>query len=279
MYTMPEIDQEAAARYNADKDVPIDDVADFQAEAGITIDGKWGPQTVAHWRQSRLELPAAEPDKDKIVGMIADFEGNYWSVNKDGEYRGLFGQNHWAYQKTHLGLSWGFLQFNQRAGSLGECLAQMQKADPGLFKETFVYPDELVAVTNRPRGQVVDGRNRRVQPVAGKDLWEQPWVRRFQKAGQKPVFQMVQRDYAQDEYMAPAVETVEGLNLQTERALAMAFDRSIQHGPTGARNLFDGVHEGQPEHIFLYDCLTAWQDQSWGHRPETLYHHPQLRDT
>ena len=285
MYKRPNIDRESAKRYNDShaKCIPfeeniVENTIKFQKKAGIPVDGKWGPQTLAHWRQENFRNQCPPVDEHKIAHLISDFEGNFWSMNRDGEYRGLFGEEHPAYQTQHLGLSFGFLQFNQNAGSLGELLKRMQETDPQTFKEIFKFPDELIEVTNRTKGRVQHERTRRVQPVAGADLWEEPWVSRFRQAGHHTPFQDVQLSYALDEYMDPAKETALDLGMTSERAHAIIFDRSIQHGPTGARNLFDQVHEDQPEHLFLYDCLQAWEGESWAHRPKNLFFHPQLKD-
>lgn len=283
MYERPKIDREEAQQYNDAyaKCVPfdenvVDQTVDFQRSADITVDGKWGPQTLAYWRQENASCGGV--DEHKIAHLISDFEGNFDSMNRDGEYRGLFGEDHFAYQSKHLGLSFGFLQFNQNAGSLGELLERMRKKDKETFDEIFKYPEELLQVTNRPHGEVKNGRSRRVQPVAGEDLWKNPWVRRFRKAGNHAPFQDVQLEYALDEYMEPAKDLADDLGLESERAHAMLFDRSIQHGPSGARSLFEARYEDQKEHVFLYDCFQAWKDRSWGHRPEKLYFHHQLRD-
>lgn len=285
MYERPEIDRDSAYTYNQahakcvpfEEDV-VDQTIQFQKKAGITVDGKWGPSTLAHWRQEHFKPACGQVDEEKIAHIISDFEGNFDSLNRDGEYRGLFGEDHFAYQSKHLGLSFGFLQFNQNAGSLGELLKNMREKDPDAFDRIFKYPDKLIEVTNRPHGEVRHQRSRRVQPVAGADLWEEPWISRFRKAGNHPPFQDVQLEYALDEYMTPAKELAKDFGLVSERAYAILFDRCIHHGPAGARGVFERQHTGQPEHLFLYDCLQAWQDDSWGHRTERLYFHEQLRD-
>ena len=70
---------------------------------------------------------------------------------------------------------------------LGQLLILMNDRDAAKFAEIF-GPDhaELLTVTNRPgplSRDVPDGRSTRVQPVAGSDLWTEPWLSRFRAAG------------------------------------------------------------------------------------------------
>jgi hypothetical protein len=96
----------------------------------------------------------------------------------------------------------------------------------------------LIAVTTAsgpPSAKSPGGRSARVQPVAGTDLWQEPWLSRFRTAGANPRFQAAQRELAARAYLDPMLRFAGWLGLSTERALTMAADRSVQMGPGGAR--------------------------------------------
>jgi hypothetical protein len=178
--------------------------------------------------------------KRKIIRRIALGESggeSYWAINDDGEFKGKFA-GHPAKGKYHIGLSFGLIQFTQDS-SLGELLVGMQKRDPKAFRDTFGdQSDELIRVTTAagpPSRETSSGRSARVQPVGGADLWEQPWVSRFIKAGHYPPFQEVQEQLAISRYLDPVLQFATWLGLDTERALAMVVDRSVQMGLEGAK--------------------------------------------
>lgn len=278
-------------------------VATFQQAHGLKLDGKCGSMTATRFRQELLDggetKTMTRDDLIEIARQVSEFEGKFWSLNRDGEFRGLFdrpakGRWHWASANNpkkkhgeHLGLSYGFLQFNQGAGALGELLVVMRDADPALFASVFgEHADELVAVTNRPEGKTKlqgDGlRNQRVQPVGGHDLWTGSyWPNKFKDAGRVEVFQRAQLDYSVSEYMDPALDLATDWGLRTERGLAITFDRCIHYGPRGAREkLFEHNprKDGQGEHAYLTELVDEWEDRRWGHRVEKLWRDPDLWD-
>lgn len=278
-------------------------VATFQEAHGLKVDGKCGPVTATAFRQELLDGGAVKIlNREHLVEVaktVARFEGNFWTLNRDGEFRGLFdrpsqGKWHWASSNNpdkphgeHLGLSYGFLQFNQAAGSLGEVLLVMREADPEAFLEIFgPASDDLVEVTNRQRGKarlVGDGlRNNRVQPVEGHDLWVgDHWPERFKRAGRHEPFQRAQLRYAVKMFMTPALALCDDLGLRSERALAIVFDRCVQYGPSGARNkLFTHAprKEGEGEHAYLKRLEDRWEGQRWHHRVVKLWRDPTLWD-
>lgn len=260
------------------------DVSDFQKDNDLTIDGKLGPNTISHIRQYYFDnMPQKEmSDYLSIARVISRMEGKFWSVNRDGEYRGLFdrnGKKHWASGKTHIGLSFGYIQFTQHSGSLGTLLTLMNKKDHQKFKKVFgEHYRELIEVTTRTGSQVRDGRSPRVQKVGGYDLWEDHWVSKFQKAGRMPVFQEAQMELAISNYMRPAIRTCEELNISSERGLAMVFDRSVHFGPRGAKRLLSKVRGDDPEHLFLRRLLKEWSSRRWYSRVTKIFYELSLED-
>lgn len=283
-----------AIAYNARQNYPLPDltdaapdteayaeaVADFQRAEDITVDGKMGPQTMAHWRTARYMracTPYKDLDKQRLVFIVQPFEGDFDSMNRDGEYRGLFGDDHWAANTRHLGLSAGFIQFNQNAGSLGELLSRVPRET--LKKYFSPHVDELLRVTNAPSTPVKSGRNPRVQPVGGRDLWETWWVKRFRRAFRDPILKRAQVDKAVDTYFDRALETCKKLGLETERMIVMVYDRTVQYGGSGAENLLRRhLDHDLPEPLQMYDFMQKMRDRRWGHRVEKIFWHRELTD-
>jgi hypothetical protein len=210
----------------------LDDTPEF--EALDAPPAPVAPAAPAH----RLEVA----DMRDIVRLVAPFESGarrYAAVNADGEYEGAFGQDHPAYHRWHVGLSYGIVQFTQDSGSLGRLLAAMRDRDPAQFANVFgSSADELVRVTNLsgpPSKKVAGGRSARVQPVAGADLWMPPWRARFEQAASHVPFQAAQNQLAAEIYLLPILPFARWLGLDTQRALAIVYDRAVQMGPAGAR--------------------------------------------
>lgn len=191
---------------------------------------------------------AREPTMDtadwilKVIRSTSAHEGQFWSVQKNLDGNGL---------------SYGILQWTQRGGALGGLLAALQAADPAAFAATFgPHAPALLAVTARAS----------LEPVGGAVLWAEPWVGRFAAAGRLPVFQQAQIQHAaRSEYMQAALRIARVLGVPTERGVALAFDRAVQQGPTGAegpaRRLLDwynGAPERRPRHPNDVLAQYAW---------------------
>jgi hypothetical protein len=187
--------------------------------------------------------------KIELISRIAPYESGaagYAAINPDGEYEGRF-RNHPAKGRYHIGLSYGIVQFTQDSRSLGRLLAMMRDRNRAKFREVFgPDSDELVTVINSEgpsSSRVVGGRSARVQPVAGVDIWKEPWVARFKEAaranlfgtGVRQVFNGAQNELASGLYLDPTLPFAKWLDLITDRALAMVFDRAVQMGVTGSR--------------------------------------------
>ena len=114
----------------------------------------------------------------------------------------------------------------------------MRDRDAATFAQTF-GPDadrliDVTTATGPASSAVPDGRSARVQPVAGADLWVEPWVSRFRAAGAIEAFKAAQRELAARAYLDPMLRFAGWMGLDTERALTIAVDRAIQMGVHGA---------------------------------------------
>ncbi len=169
-------------------------------------------------------------DKFRLVQPAAQFESGhegYQAINADGEFND---STHAAYQRTHYGLHWGLVQLNQRSGALGKALVACERRDPIKFRETFgAERDQLL------RTLTADEESARLQPVAGQLVWQSPWVERFRAAGAIPDFQAAQNEVAIEGYFDPNLGFAAALGLDSDRALAMLYDRCVDLGNEGGR--------------------------------------------
>ncbi len=291
-------------------------VVAFQRDRELVVDGLVGPQTLAALGEDVVsdEPPCELTDEAKLhmVDTMSAFEGNFDTCNRDGEYEGRFDrpkrrqgrflrpeartkQPSWRPHRysmygrgpTHIGLSWGFVQFTQDGGTLGKVLAEMRHAAPERFDEIF-GPEaaELVRVTNlrgcryrvvepgTPRGFAY--RRARVEPVGGADLWQEPWLSRFRRAGREPVFQEVQKRAALDLYFTPMLRrSAIPYGIESETGLTILLDRSIQLGPSGCAKLIrrcwkDREGRTEPELFALLYALALRGERIWAHRVRKL---------
>lgn len=168
-------------------------------------------------------------DRLRMIDLVARFESGpagYAAVNADGEFNT---PSLAQFQRTHVGLSWGYVQFTQRYGTLGDVLSACERRDPTEFARTFGdAADRLIEVTNAPT------EDARLAPVADSRLWEEPWLGRFSRAGGVAEFQAAQREVADTYFFVPNLSLAGWLAFATDRALTMVFDRAVQMGRAGA---------------------------------------------
>lgn len=176
-----------------------------------------------------------------ILARIMPFESGkegFARVIDDGEFAGRFGTAHPAYQRYHLGLTFGGFPFVQEHGTLGQLLLLMRERDRATFDQLFPEPEALIAVTTAADGprswQASDGYSQRLRPVGGTRLWQEPWLGRFRRAGQHPPFQAAQNELAASLYAHPVLAVCRQIGLDSEQGVAMAIDRAVQMGADGA---------------------------------------------
>jgi hypothetical protein len=177
----------------------------------------------------------------KILALIMPFESGsegFSRVVEDGEFAGRFGTAHPAYQRWHLGLTFGAFSFVQELGTLGQLLSLMRDRDRAAFDQLFEQADELIEVTTssaEPKAwESPDGFSPRLRPVGGKHLWQEPWVGRFRRAGLQPRFQGPQNELAARLYIQPVQDFCKQVGLDSEQAFTLVVDRAVQMGATAA---------------------------------------------
>ncbi len=237
------------ALYSDRDDVYREDVEDFDQEYGD--DGVLEQENLIESRAAETGECSEEiaekrriHARKKIVEAIAKFESGgsanpYKAINADQEFAAW--KWHPAFGKYHIGLSYGIVQFTQDGGSLGKLLEMMRGRDKAVFDKTFggaKLADELVKVTTASGSMSKDvkgGRSARVQPVDGADVWLSPWRQRFEAAADHVPFQAAQNELANSEYLAPILQFCSWFGLDTDRAVAMVYDRAVQMGVGGGK--------------------------------------------
>ena len=198
-----------------------------------------GPGTV---RMQPSAIGDASAEDLLLQAILAEgAAGRYEALSLDGGFRGRFGPSDPYYRRTHDGLRLGPHQAIQDTGELGELLALMQAADPAGFAQTFgADAQALLDVTNAegPSGlELAGGRGPRVQPVAGADLWEEPWVDRFRMAAKAPAFQAAMRGQILARRLDPMRPLVAACGIDSARGTAMLLAAAILIGVEGATRL------------------------------------------
>ncbi len=116
------------------------------------------------------------------------------------------------------GISFGLIQFNQKAGALPDLLKEMYRANPRKFREIFGrYSDRMLNTRWVKRARLNTRTFREM----------------FKKAGRVPEFQKVQRKLARKGYFDKALEVAKKYGIRTERGLSILFDTAVQGGANG----------------------------------------------
>lgn len=223
-----------------DEDGPVS-AQSFEDEGGY--DEQLGFESLQTPTTQSVQLDIAA--KRRIIDIIAPYESSsdrYAAINADGEFEGRFDRAdhpHPASHRFHIGLSYGFIQFTQDSGALGQLLTLMRQRDQQAFDRIFGSDAQaLLTITNAHGASSAEsqgGRSARVQPVGGADLWREPWLARFRQAAAHPPFQAAQNELASRLFLDPMLQFAGWLGLNTDRALAVVVDRAIQMGLGGAR--------------------------------------------
>ena len=135
----------------------------------------------------------------------------------------------WNPDDNGHGASYGLIQFNQRVGTLPQVLKGMYEADPDQFESIF---GSYAASMSDPAW--VKAANLNVPAIATYSRGVLTGGAMY-RASQVPEFQAVQRAWAKSGYFDPAVAAAKAVGLQSERAMAMLYDTSVQWGDGSMR--------------------------------------------
>ena len=186
-------------------------------------------------------------------------------LNRVAKNEGRGGFNTQRLDNVGQGLSWAIIQWAQRPGSLHNLLTAMETRDPYAFLWIFgngseAQVDALLTGTTKQENWVVGG-----PLIAGYKLIQPYWTNRFTAAALHPKFQEVQIDQATlGEYFQSAVAISNMLQIDSERALAIFYDASVQHGALASR-LAERVGEAltgaeTPQEILKRFAQATWNN-------------------
>jgi murein DD-endopeptidase MepM/ murein hydrolase activator NlpD len=162
-----------------------------------------------------------ETTVDQILDRTSRYEGEYTSLNRNTD---------------KAGLSFGFIQFAQKPGSLGQVLGAMARKNPAKFSQIFgSEAQEMLKVVTKGPDHGVDAQGRATNPRF--DLTREPWLSRFEAAGRDPEFQGVQRQVARKHYFNPMLEVAQQHGIKSPEGLSMLFDTSVQQGRNGMERI------------------------------------------
>ena len=190
---------------------------------------------------TRVEMPAPSPMTNeaiyRIVRVVADGHSGadgYSAIRQNLE---VATAGHPAFGGRQYGLELGLLLADQESGLLGQVLQRTASRNPAALREILgEATDDVLAVTTA--GTVAE----RLAPVTGEPLWAPVWVDRFRALGALPECQAAQNEVAIEVQFRPMALAVAGLGLDTDRALAMAFDVVVSRGlDAGLRWIADVV--------------------------------------
>lgn len=267
-------------------------VKKFQEGKGLKVDGIVGPKTFSYLERNGMtkrERLIAELF-DKVVAFESG--GRPDAINPDDEFHGrvnrrwnrIHGHDHPATNTSHIGVSIGWGQATQDGGSAGKLLQKMAKKNPEKFR-MYMGPtsEEFLDVFTRPGPagfprRVLRGPRVQKIPVKWKgeverrDAWQEPWLTRLRNLLRDTEFRQTQREFFFDHYFD--VKKCRGYlkehNLLSEKAAAIAFNRSIHAGQSKVDNLFDPCLDRGDEKDILKCVANRY------HRAEDIYHDDDL---
>jgi len=170
----------------------------------------------------------------RVVGAAESGSDGYSAVNADTEFSD---SRHKAFQKYHLGLSWGFVQFTQRSGAVGRVLQAVRRRELRT-EERIPDAQQMPAIFGSAWQQLLDVTgaatpDARLAPVDGAELWKDPWPDRFAKAGALDHVRAAQNEIAITDYLEPVIPVAGWLGVSRPRGIAMLLDRCIHMGVRG----------------------------------------------
>lgn len=183
-----------------------------------------------------------------IPGAGAGAEGLPWEAILEvvaTQEAGKVDFSAWNPNDAGRGVSWGFIQFNQGAGSIGRVLRLWADNDPATWQAWC----EQWGIDGDYFLRVLTAAN----PSRNIDL--RPYEQAFRAAGQIPIVQQAQRSDAWTSYAEPLIAKAQRSGLGSNTALAVVVDRSVNQGPGATGRGIELVNPGS-----LPDPLTAFID-------------------
>jgi hypothetical protein len=184
-------------------------VKTYQASKGLPVSGSVDEST---W-QGLLKTPVPTVAQ-RALALTASFEGHGFELAV-GNFDGAL-------------LTWGIIGFTLASGEIPEIINSINASTPGVLAASFgSYTQELLNMLNGTSNAQTEWAN---QHTLDNGSLAEPWRSMFASLGRNALVQQAQIKRAEDDYLAPAIQTAEKLGLTSELALALLFDIHVQNG-------------------------------------------------
>jgi hypothetical protein len=197
-------------------------VRTFQSNAGLTVDGRVGPETwAALFNGAAAPEPTmtTQPLNHQCLALTGGFETNQPPPDCFAGLSGDFDEQ---------GISFGALQWNIGQGTLQPLLLKMNQNCPSVLTQVFgPNYSTLVAVLQEPLDQQLVWA-RSIQDPIRHTLFE-PWKGQFQALGRTQPFQDIETESAAGIFTA-ALAMCNEYDVSSQRAAALMFDLRVQNG-------------------------------------------------
>ncbi len=194
----------------------------FQRSQRLEADGVVGPDTWAALLPGSTIPSAAileQPLPYRCLALTGSFETD---TGPPDCFAGLAGDF------DHQGMSFGALQWNLGQGTLQPLLTEMIRTYPLVLEQIFNehYPELQATLGADREAQLAWARS--IQAPPWRHLIE-PWQGYFKTLGRRPECQDLELTYAQ-RYYDRGLALCKTFDVQSERAVALMFDISVQNG-------------------------------------------------
>ena len=191
--------------------------------SGDGSSGTWTDDPTAGGGEGATDDNAAGFDWPRVLQAVSGQEGAYGTLNPNDVNRGV---------------SWGIIQFNQGAGSLGQVLKRWKELDPAGFttwwqgNDRTDYGSQLIRILTDSSDAV------RLSVALGSGVYAD----KLREAGKLAVVQQAQQELAWTMYMFPLLpligQTFGGIN---DVVAGVVFDRSVNQGPGFVKTLLGRI--------------------------------------
>ncbi len=242
------------------------------------------PPEVSHAGQGEAATPA-EPVTEGLPAPASAVQGLtpsvmrriiQWATTSPGQ------SSNFARTQANLGergLCFGIGRFCQDDGGLGHYLELCRDIDPEQFTEIFgAGADRPEALADALLDSLTaDSREARMAPVGGELLWQAPWVARFKQAARHKPFCNMQFRAAAELVLLPMLPLAARHGLNSERALALLLDRTLNNGAESSGEMLAQLPRGPLDQRLRALAENAANATSTN-RPMEILNNPELGD-
>ncbi len=137
------------------------------------------------------------------------------------------------------GLRWGLIGFKQKSGEIGKVFAKAREREIQLQEAGSLKPEQALAhilgdswqqVLQQTDPERTADPQVRMQPIAGANLWEEPWLAKLKAVGAAPYVQAAQNECAIKMIGEFAERVAHWLGFNTPQGMATLLDAFVEQG-------------------------------------------------